>query len=205
MEHEKITIKQAEQKLKETSIEWVDKDLKTGIELPVHYWKGGHYKQLFSMMTYKSYIIPFILSSLIFLTLAIQEWKAFGILAGIGIFFTFLGKLLHQRTRMKVLLSEDALTFVHGRKKTVIPWNHIKKIDYITEIAATGVEKRGRYCRPTEGITYEIVIQTDNRYYNFYDVYENDFFIDENGKANLPALPLHIVCRLMQAAWNKVR
>ena len=35
----KITSKEAEQNLNKSSIEWVEKELSTGIELPAHYWK----------------------------------------------------------------------------------------------------------------------------------------------------------------------
>ncbi len=201
---EKISIEQAEKNLRENCISWVNDELHTGIDVPVHYWKSGHFKELFSMVMYRSVIVPFLLFALPIIAFLIEEWKAFGILAAITAVYILCGKLLRRRTKMKISLSKESLTFVQGRKKTTIPWKNVKNISYVTEVVGTGFEKRGGYYRSTSGITYEIVVQVENKYYNFYDVYENKMLLDENGRANLPLLPLHIVCALMQTARNYV-
>lgn len=209
MEHanieEKISIEQATQKLKEHCIEWVDTELSSGIKVPAHYWKGGHYKQILSMIIYRSIIIPYILFTFVMVTLLIQEWKVFGILAGVAAIYMLCGKLLHRRNRMNFLLSCASLTIVQGRKNMMIPWKNVKNISYVAAVVHTGIKKHNRYYKVTKGIAYEIKIQSDNKYYNFYDLYEHDLLFDENRNTNLPALPLHIICVLMQTAWNKVR
>ena len=207
---ENISIEQAEQSLKEQSAEWVDKELCTGIELPVHYWKGGHYKQLFSMMTFRGFIIPYILAVIlpiiIWAAIKWQEWDILILSIGIAVIYVLFDKLIHRRTWIKIMLTEESLTFVQGRKKTIIPWKSVKKITYVTEIAYTGMENYGRRkYRPTSGIAYEIKIQAGNKYYNYYDLYENSWNYDENGKAYLPSLPLHIAYVLIKTDRDKVR
>ena len=203
----KITSKEAEQNLKKSSIEWVEKELSTGIELPAHYWKNGNYKQLFSMMMYKSVIVPFLVIMTFILSILIEDTKATLITGGILAGYVVLGILIHKKTEVRFVLSQESITVISGRKTTVIPWKNIKNITHFSSTVITGVKQYGVACKATNGVSYEIIIQTDKKYYRFYEVYTfpHDMLFDNRGKIILPILPLHILCVLMQTAREKVK
>lgn len=202
-----ITIEEAELSLKKGSREWVDKELSDGIEQSVHYWKGGHYKQLFSMMVYKSVIVPYLVVMIFVLSILIEETKAIWITGGVLAGYVALGLWIHRRTKLRFLLSQESMTLICGRKKTVIPWEKVKNITHVSSEINTGFEKRGRSWKVTRAVSYELKVQTEKQYYNFYNVYKfpHDLVVDDRGKINLPLLPLHIICVLMQTAREKVK
>lgn len=202
-----ITIQDAELSLKKQCKEWVDKELATGIEIPVHYWKGGHYKQLLFLTMYKFPILPCILGMVFVLAILIEDAKAALITGGILAGYIVLGILIHQRHRLHFMLSQESITVISGLKKTVIPWKKVKNISHVSRAMDTDFRKRGALYETTKGVTYEIIIQTDKKYYHYYEEYTrpHDLLFDRHEKINLPALPLHILYTVLQAAREKVK
>lgn len=201
------TIQEAELSLKKQCKEWVDEELATGIEIPVRYWKGGHYKQLLFLTMYKIPIIPYIVGMIFVLAVLIEDAKAALITGGILASYIVLGILIHRRHKLHFMLSQESITVISGPKKTVIPWKKVKNISHVSRAMDTGLRKRGALYEPTKGATYEIIIQTDRKYYHYYEEYTrpHDLLFDRHEKINLPALPLHILYTVLQAAREKVK
>ena len=203
---ENITVEQVLRKLDRISEEWVEKDLEKGIVLPFRHWRGGRYKELLFLVLWKSVIVPFVFTIVLFTCARIEEWKVFAILFPCYIVYWVICVLIRRRENANFILKLDGITIVTTRDKRYIPWDAVKGISSNEDEAMVEqVQTVSCGFKSICGNGYNLVIRTENKYYTFYEVYAKAEITDSNGQVSPAMMPLHVAYKVLNAAQRKVK